>query len=428
MSNLNSLRVVEPSQTLLINEQSRLAEKSGRKIYKLGFGQSPFRPLDRVIDALKNNAQEHGYIPVKGLPQLCEAATKFHNEIQGLSFKAENCLVAPGSKMHLYSIMASFHDADVLIPAPAWVSYEPQASLLGHNVIRVETSFELNWRVDTKTLNEALSKTRENVQKIMILNYPGNPEGLTYNTKQLKELAEVLRKHKVLVIADEIYSLLTHDATFNSLANFYPEGTIITTGLSKWSGAGGWRLGLAFLPDEMQDLRNVMLGVASETYSCAPGPVQYAAVEAYKNDETTNTYLKNQRTILSILAKKSHSALSDAGINVHEGEGGFYLYVDFTPFKEPLNSQGITTSEELCVHILKETGVALLHSEVFGIPAEYFSARLAYVDFDGTKALKAAENEEINQEFVEKYCAHTLEGIRGMANWFKSGVQVNKAA
>jgi aspartate aminotransferase len=428
MSFLKALRTVEPSQTLLINEQSRLAQSRGEKIYKLGFGQSPFQPVKRVIEALKENAHEHGYIPVQGLAKLREAATKFHNEMQGLNLKAENCFVAPGSKILLYAVMAAFKEADVLIPSPAWVSYEPQAHLLGHGVVRVESTFENRWRVEPDVLDKAAAKCRPNVQKIMILNYPGNPEGLTYTKEQLKGLADVMRKHNILVIADEIYSFLTHNATFESLANYYPEGTIITSGLSKWSGAGGWRIGLAFLPEGMDELKTVLLGIASETYSCATAPEQNAAIVAYKNDEITQTYLANQRKILKILAAKSHSALSGAGIKVHEAEGGFYFYVDFSPFKEKFNATGIKTSEQLCVNILKETGVALLHGAVFGLPAEHLSARLAYVDFDGAKALDAAENEDINEQFVEKYCSYTLEGIRGLADWVKNGAKVANAA
>lgn len=428
MSFLNSLRTVEPSQTLLINEQSRLAQSRGEKIYKLGFGQSPFQPPKRVIEALEQNSTSHGYIPVQGLPELREAATQFHNEMQGLNLKSENCFVATGSKILLYAVMASFIEADVLIPSPAWVSYGPQAEMLGHNITRVETTFDNQWRVNPENLEAACQKCRPDTQKIMILNYPGNPEGLTYTAEELKALSEVMKKHNILVIADEIYSFLTHDATFESLAKYYPEGTIITTGLSKWCGAGGWRLGLAFLPEGMEDLKTVLLGVASETYSCATGPVQYAAVVAYQNDDVTQTYLENQRKILTILAKKSHEALSDAGIKVHEAKGGFYFYLDFTPLSDSFKQQGITTSEELCVAILKETGVALLHSAVFGIAAEYFSARMAYVDFDGAKALEAAETEEINEAFVEKYCAYTLDGIRNLSSWFKNGAQLKAAA
>lgn len=423
-----NLREVEKSGTLLINEQSRLMQDRGQKVYKLGFGQSPFQPHDRVLEKLKENVTQHGYLPVQGLPALRDAAVKFHNEKQGLKLNSDYCLVGTGSKILLYAVMAAFKDADVLIPAPAWVSYEPQANLLGHGVVRVMSSHENRWRVTPEALDEAASNCRSDVQKIMILNYPGNPEGLTYSADELKALAEVMRKHEILVIADEIYSLLTHDGSFESLAKYYPEGTVITTGLSKWAGAGGWRLGLAFLPDGAEELRDTLLGIASETYSCVTGPVAYAAIEAYRNDAVTDKFLQDQRDILKILAAKSHTAMTEAGIDVHPAQGGFYFYVDFMPFEAKLKAQGLNTSEEVCATIMKETGVALLHSEVFGIPKEYLSARMAYVDFDGAAALKAAETEEINDAFVEKYCAYTLEGIRGLANWFAAGCEVKQAA
>jgi aspartate aminotransferase len=422
---LQHLKEVEPSGTLLINEQSRLMQSGGQKVYKLGFGQSPFQPPKRVIDALKDNAIEHGYMPVQGLPALREAATKFHNEKQGLSLKAENCLVATGSKILLYAVMAAFNKADVLIPSPAWVSYEPQANLLGHNVIRVESDFATRWRVTPELLEAAAAKCRDGSQKIMILNYPGNPEGLTYTGAELQALAKVMKKHNILVIADEIYVFLTHNGEFESLMTYYPEGTIITTGLSKWCGAGGWRLGLAFLPEGQEALRETLLGVASETYSCATSPVQFAAVEAYRNDDVTETFLQNQRDILRILAAKAHTLMTDAGMAVHAAEGGFYFYVDFTPFAAQIKAQGIRSSEELCQAIIAETGVVLLHSAVFGIPADYFSARMAYVDFDGAAALKAAETEEIDDAFVDKYCGYTLEGIAALSKWVEAGCKLS---
>jgi len=425
---INNLREVEKSQTLLINEQSRLMQSTGQKVYKLGFGQSPFQPPKRVVDELKAHALDHGYLPVQGLQALREAATKFHNEMQGLNLKAENCLVAPGSKILLYAVMAAFSKADILIPSPAWVSYEPQAHLLDHNVVRVESTFKSRWRVTPAELDAAASKCRADAQKIMILNYPGNPEGLTYSAEQLKALSEVMRKHNILVIADEIYSFLTHNEKFDSLATYYPEGTVITSGLSKWCGAGGWRLGLAFVPDNLQDLKDTLLGVASETYSCATAPVQRAAIVAYQNDAVTQKFLADQRAILKILAAKSHALLVAAGIGVHKAEGGFYFYVDFMPVAAKFHAQGLKTSEEACAAILRETGVALLHSAVFGIPAEYLSARLAYVDFDGAKALAAAQTEEINDAFVEKYCAYTLEGIANLASWVAKGCELKQAA
>jgi len=414
---LKFLRQVEKSQTLLINEQSRLMQESGKEIYKLGFGQSPFSPPERVIRSLKDNISKHGYIPVQGLSDLREAATKFHNEKQGFDFNPEFCLIAPGSKMLIYSVMAAFKKADILIPAPAWVSYAPQAQLLGHNIVRVKSSFGNRWRVTAEELEKSVSECRSDTQKIMIINYPGNPDGLVYSADELKDIAEISRKYSILIIADEIYSFLNFGGDTNSIAKFYPEGTIVTTGLSKWCGAGGWRLGIAFLPDTFDELKETMLGIASETYSCVSAPISYAAIEAYKNDEITDKFLQDQRGILSIISTQSTEILSAAGVGVHKAEGGFYLFLDFMPLSDQLRKKGLKTSEELCLAILEETGVALLHSAVFGIEESYLSARLAFIDFDGTKALKAAETEDIDNKFVEKYCGRTIGAVMRLSDW-----------
>ena len=421
---LSNLRSIEKSQTLLINEQSRLLQQKGKKVYKLGFGQSPFSPPRRVTQALQDSStSNNGYSPVQGLPALRHSATEFHRQVQGLDYlHSDNCLVAPGSKMLLYTIMAAFTKADVLIPSPAWVSYKPQAHLLGHDVVRINTDFESRWRVSAESLANAASKCRADAQKILILNYPGNPDGLIYTEAELQELAQVMKANDIFVIADEIYALLTYDySSFVSIAKYYPEGTCITTGLSKWCGSGGWRLGLCFLPPEYNDLMEILLGIASETYSCAPSIVQEAACTAYKLDEVTYGYLHNQRQILHLLSFKLHGMLTAAGINVHRAQGGFYFFIDFSPFALALKDKySISTSEELCRKLLSDTGVALLHGEVFGFAPTKLTARLAFVDFDGDAALQAANTSEINAQFIEKQCDTTIEGVRQLCLWIAS--------
>lgn len=421
-----NIRPVAPSSTLLTNEQSKRREAEGQNVYKFGFGQSPFLPLKRVRDKLAESAAATDYTPVQGLPALCEQVSKFHNELCNLKSTAKDIIVASGSKSILFTIMASFAKADVLIPAPAWVSYEPQAHMLNHPVVRVPTTFAQRWRVQPDVLDQCLkTRPQPSAPAILVLNYPGNPEGLTYSANELKALAEVLRKHQVLVIADEIYALLNHKAEYASLAHYYPEGTIITTGLSKWAGAGGWRLGVGIMPSDIDpEFKKSYFGIASETYSCAPDPIQRAAVVAYQNDKETAQFLQNQRQILSKIGNSFADTLRKGGIQVHNPEGGFYLYVDFTPFKQQANAAGMKTSEELCVRLLKETGVALLHSGAFGIAPEYLSARLAYVDFGGKKTEENAEamltdmrNGASADAVVEKHAKHAMEGAQRLAEW-----------
>ena len=141
---------------------------------------------------------------------------------------------------------------------------------------------------------------------------------------------------------------MTHTNQHVSIAEFYPEGTFVTTGLSKWCGAGGWRLGIAFVPDLLgPTFKRALLGIGSETYSSAASPVQKAAVIAFTDDSTPN-YIGYQRDILSALGQWCAKTLQKSGVNVHIPEGGFYLYPDFSDLDLCLATRSITDSNSLC--------------------------------------------------------------------------------
>lgn len=417
------LKSVEKSQTLLLNEQSRLLEGSGREVFKFGFGQSPFPPLPRAIAALREHAGAKDYTPVQGLKPLRERVAAFHGEVDGIEVAADDVLVAPGSKMLLYAVMAAFEKADVLIPAPAWVSYAPQAQLLAHAALRLPTRCEQGWRVRPEAVDAAIrAKQDPSLPTLMILNHPGNPDGLSYSDDELGELAQVLRRHRVLVISDEIYGLLHHEGRHVSLARHYPEGTIVTGGLSKWCGAGGWRLGIAMLPPLLgDDFKEVLLGIASETYSCAPLPVQLAACEAYRWDADVQDYLAHQRRLLAAVGQRVARELSHTGVQVHRPDGGFYLFPDFSADAERLGRAGIHTSAQLCERLLADTGVALLPGTAFGMAPEHLCARLAYVEFDGAAALAASREVGLQQPLdataMNLIFGKTLRGADRLRQW-----------
>lgn len=189
------LRTVEKSQTLLLNEQSRNLEQGGKKVYKFGFGQSPFLPPQHVIDALKANAHRKEYSPVQGIPELRKAVSDFHRRVDGIDSGADDVFIGPGSKILIYAAMAAFSRADLLVCGPAWVSYGPQARLLGHDVLYLPTSYEKRWRLTPEVFARALETRRDrSVPSILILNYPGNPDGLTYTADELSALADVARQ------------------------------------------------------------------------------------------------------------------------------------------------------------------------------------------------------------------------------------------
>ncbi len=401
----NKIHRAEKSPTLRMSEISRIAESEGKTIYKFGFGQSPFSPPKQIVDALIKNASLSHYTSVQGENVLRENITKFHSSVSGLDYlKPENLIIGAGSKILIYSVLAALKNATVIIPAPAWVSYEPQSLLIGHSVARIVTDYESRWRVTPDILEEVCKSEREKSGStnplVMILNYPGNPDGLGYSDDELKAIADICRKYSVLVIADEIYGMLNHNGKYPTIARYYPEGTIISTGLSKWCGAGGWRFGAMFFPDSEKALLTATIGVASETYSCAATPVQYAAIEAYRDYNSVKPYIDAQNKILGTLGSYIAKKLRDAGVKVHNPEGGFYLFVDFSNHAKAIEARRIKNCYEFTERLLAEKGVALLASADFGMPENLYGGRLAYVDFDGNKAIQLYH--ELKDNFNEQ--------------------------
>lgn len=200
--NLN-VRGLKPSATLAVNEQSNRLIAEGRKVFKLGLGQSPFPVPEPVVDALRRHADEKDYLPVKGLPALREAICGYYRRTQGLDFSPEHVLIGPGSKELMFILQLTYY-GDLLIPSPSWVSYAPQARIIGRHLTWIPTRTETGLGVEPETL-EAVCKEDPERPRLLILNYPGNPTGMSYAAERLEALAEVARRYRVLVLSDEIY-------------------------------------------------------------------------------------------------------------------------------------------------------------------------------------------------------------------------------
>jgi len=418
--NLN-VRGIGQSPTLAINELSKKLNKNGRTIYRMGLGQSPFPVPAPVVESLKMHAHEKDYLPIKGLKELRQAVAHFHRQKDNVDIKSNNVLIGPGSKELMFILLMVYY-GDVILPTPCWVSYAPQAKIIGRNISLIHTSYESRWQITHQQLNEFLQGEDDQYKpRLMILNYPSNPVGGTYASDELEKIASTARKYEMIVLSDEIYGQLDYKGNHVSIARFYPEGTIISSGLSKWCGAGGWRLGTFAFPAEFDWLLDAMAAVASETYTSVSAPIQYAAVRAFNGGILIERYLCHVRRILAHLAEKCGSILRKAGIQVHSPDGSFYLFPDFSPFSAKLKRRGITTSKDLCEKLLQETGVAILPGEAFQLPPEELTARLAFVNFDGAKALSMSEtiplNEKIPEDFADHYCISVIQGIQKIAEW-----------
>jgi aspartate aminotransferase len=416
--NLN-VRGMAPSATMAINERCNVLMRDGHQVFKLGLGQSPFPVPEPVVEELRAHAFQKDYLPVQGLWRLRRAVADYHRRTNGLTSTGGDVLIGPGSKELMFLLQLSYY-GDLLIPRPSWVSYAPQARIIGRQVRWIDTVRENNWRMMPDDL-ERICHEDPGRPRLVIVNYPGNPTGATYSIDRLRDLAQVARRFRVVLLSDEIYGELHHKGQHVSIARFYPEGTIVSSGLSKWCGAGGWRLGTFTFPPTLAWLRDAMAAVASETFTSTSAPIQYAAVRAFQGGTEIERYLWRSRKILGALGRWSARRLAEAGLRLHPPAGGFYLFPEFSGFREQLRERGITTSRQMCERLLEETGVATLPGSEFGRPAEELTARLAYVDFDGARALAALEAESHSgppdETFLRTYSGQILEAVDRVVGW-----------
>lgn len=413
--NLN-IRGLGLSATLAINERSAALQAQGRKISKLGLGQSPFPVPDILQRALRENAHQKDYLAVQGLPALRTAICGYLKRTQGLEFDPEDILIGPGSKELMFLVQLVYY-GDLVIPTPSWVSYAPQAQILGRPITWLPTRPETGLGVTADAL-EAVCAADPLRPRLLILNSPGNPTGSAYTPEALADIAAVAREHRLLLLSDEIYGGVQFDGKHQSAARFYRGGTIISDGISKWAGAGGWRLGFFAFPKSLAWLRKAMAAAASETYTSVSAPIQHAAIAAFEGGPEMELYLERSRAVLETLADYVCARLSRAGARVNPIRGGFYAFPDFEPLRDKFAARGVTTSAQLCETLLEEAGVATLPGSAFGRSETELSLRLAFVDFDGAAALDAVSaGESLDETFVKRHCPRVFEGIEAMAHW-----------
>lgn len=414
---LASVRDLGPSATLAINERCAQLAGAGRAVFRLGLGQSPFPVPKVVVEALRQHAAEKDYLPVNGLPALREAVARYHRRRHALDCSAEQVVIGPGSKQLLFLLQA-IHAGVLLLPTPSWVTYAPQAHALGRDIVTIHTRQSERWRLTPEALAVSCRSCADH-SGVLILNYPDNPTGVTYRAEELAALAVVARRYRLIVVADEIYGELDFAGQHVSMAAHYPEGAIVSAGLSKWCGAGGWRLGTFLFPRELAWLQSAMQALASESHSAVSAPVQFAAVRAYEGGAIIDRYRESSRRCMSALLSWSVNRLRAAGLAIVEPQGGFYFLADFGALAAGLQARGIRTSRELCESLLEETGVALLPGTDFGRADYELLARAACVDFDGARALDALWDRAsaVDEKFLREHCAPVVEAIERLVAW-----------
>lgn len=367
------MRTVSRSPTLAINERVRARLAQGRPVVHLGFGEAGLPLLPALERELARAAAAHTYPAVAGTPGLREAAAGYF-ERRRLPTAGESIVIGPGSKALLFALMLAL-DGDLVLPVPSWVSYEPQARLAGKHVVRVPIPAESGGVPDPDLLEDALAAARRAGGRpgALLLTLPDNPTGTVASPDLLARVCAIARSEGLLVVSDEIYRDLAHEPEgLVSPAELYPEGTVITGGLSKSLSVGGWRLGFARLPqtDLGAELASTLVDLASEIWSGVAAPVQEAAAYALAEPSEIREYVAGGRRLHARVARALHAVVTGSGAACRPPQGGFYIYPE-------LAAPGYESAAALAEDLLERRDIAVLPGEAFGDRPERLRFRLA---------------------------------------------------
>ena len=394
------------SPTLEVNNQVAERRAKGEPVLHMGFGESPFPVPERLQKSLATAAHRKDYTAAAGVPEVRETVREYYRPLVGDVVDDMDVLIAPGSKLILYALQAVI-EGDLLLAIPSWVSYGPQAKLLGTEVIRVPTtSGAEDYQIDPQILRECIKDARSkglSPAKI-ILNFPNNPTGLRMGHDNLEALIKVCDEESIFVISDEIYGQVAFDEEYFSMASFGVGSVAISTGLSKHLSLGGWRFGVGFIPKNVPGLFEALCSFISETWSCVSTPIQIAAQDAYRKFPDIEAHIADCTRIHQLMNTYICEGLRGLGVHCPEPTGAFYNYPDFEAFRTDFARHNIMTSQDLCEVLMSEYHLASLSEAGFDGLATRLTLRLSGVDYDGAAALEAYQGgEPLNEGFVHKY-------------------------
>jgi len=407
------LRGLKVSATLSLNERVRELWDSGKNVYHLGFGESRFPVHPKVAEGLTSNVQRRSYLPALGLKELRETIATFYQSKFQINASADRVVIGPGSKSLLYALVMALGE-EIILPYPSWVTYAPQAHLLGKPITWVPTRSEKDYILELDLLQHRLEESQSALgnPELLIINSPNNPTGTMIPPEKIEELADFARDQGLMVLSDEIYALVAHgQIPHASIGQYYPEGTIVLGGLSKHLSLGGWRFGVAVLPPGRagKALRDAIQTIAGSVWSCVTAPVQYAALVAYSNDPEVNAYIDMCSQIHRIRTRYLYDTLIELDVPCVEPSGGFYVFPSFKKWEEALARRGVYTDEGLAIYLLEQYELATLPGTAFNCKPDSLCLRLSSSYIDAGTDEKAENLVKVFQEdpdperFLETY-------------------------
>ncbi|TDD56440.1 pyridoxal phosphate-dependent aminotransferase [Nonomuraea terrae] len=349
------------SATLAANEDIDRRRRAGERVLHLAFGEAGLPVHPALRDKLAAASERNGYGPVAGTSGLRAAAAGYWTR-RGLITDPDLVVSGPGSKSLLYGLLLAI-GGDIVLPMPSWVSYAAQADLVGARPILVPAPSGEGGVPDPDLVAREVRRARAAGRTVssLLVTLPDNPTGRLATPETVARLVDVARELDLMIISDEIYRDLVHDPAlpYTSPADLAPERTIVTTGLSKSLALGGWRIGVARLPEGAHDLRAQLLAVASEIWSAPAAPVQEAAAYAFGDPPELTERIASSRRLHGLVARAVHERFTAAGARVDAPQGGFYLYPDLSHLR-------LGGSAELTKILLEEHGIGVLPGHAFG--------------------------------------------------------------
>ena len=397
----------EDGKPLDIDEELDKSKSTSHGFLKFGLEQNSL-PLPQVlVKAFQDHVMLNHYPQVQGMEETREVIARFYRTHYQLDFEAERLLITPGSKAALYALF-SVLEGPLLLPYSSWLSYAPQAKILHKKVVWVPTKPEEAWKIRPDELEASVRGMDRDKQKILALSSPHNPTGHVYTKGELADLAEVCKRHNILVIFDTIYGFPRDfsGAKYCTMRDVYPEGSILTSGMSKIFNAAGWRFGFIALPNKsrFEPVKKALIHQLNEMFIGVCLPVQKAAEVAYGGSLEMELSMQCTQQAFHIATGYVYRRLVGLGVRCSQPMGSFYLFPDFAPFAEKLRRLGLNSSSDLS-RLLQEKKLFTLPGELFGVPKDAYAFRVSCIDFEGQKVwdvLTQARHEGLTEASADK--------------------------
>ncbi len=356
---------VKPSPTLAVSARANAMKAEGKDILSLAAGEPDFDTPDFIKDAaikaLKDGFTK--YTAVDGTAGLKKAIiNKFERE-NGLTYKTDEILVSVGCKHSIYNLFqAVLNDGDeVVIPAPFWVSYPDMALLAGARPVIIDSDINDGFKITPAKLAAAITPK----SKIIVINSPSNPTGVSYSPSELMALGEVLEQRpQVLIASDDIYEhILWEGGGFKNIVNVCPslkDRTIVLNGVSKAYSMTGWRIGYAAGP---KPIIAAMNKIQSQSTSNPTSIAQVAAQAALEGDQS---FVREQCKVFKLRHDFCYERLNRMkGVSCVKAQGTFYIFPDMNGAMKAL---GLKDDIILAEWFLEKTGCAMVPGSAFGAP------------------------------------------------------------